>query len=312
MTDGPVQAVTLENAAARVVVLPEVGGMISEFVHKASGRDLLFHHPRLTPRPAYYRAPVDDWWAGGVIEALPTGFACTVNGQPLPDFGEVWPEPWAVTASSAAAATLTCTTRIFPLRLTREMSLREGAPCLRMRHTIENLSSDPLQFIWGIHPTVPVGPDTLIQLSARIEEIQIPDGGTNGSSKPLRSAFADGPVPFTEIAEPGQRFSYLSDVPDPAWFAVWDRQWKVGLGMTFSGVDFPCLWLWLLDGWRGLRAITVEPWTGWPGALDQAIQLGRAHTLAGRGRFATVTSLIAFGSTGPLRGFDPDGIPLLA
>lgn len=311
MTEGAIRSVIIENEAARVAVLPELGGMISEFVHKRAGRDLLFHHPRLNPRPAYYRAPVDDWWTGGVIEGMPTGFSCTVDGDLLPDFGELWPEPWQVALQTSSSATLTCATRIVPLRMTREMHLMPSSSVLHMRHQIENLSDRPVSFIWGIHPTMPVGPDTVIQAAARLEELSIPEpAGLDLPDGPRRCAFADGPVSFASIAIRGQRFSYLSDLPEEGWFAVWDRQWKVGLGMSFSGADLPCLWLWLLDGWRGMRAVTLEPWTGWPGALSDAIRLGRARKLEPGGRFETETRLIGFETSGPLRGFDGDGAPL--
>lgn len=301
------EEVCLQNDLLYVTTLPDVGGMISSFVHKPSGVDLLYHHPRLEARRPYYRAPVDDWWAGGVIEGLPTCFACTVEEQSLPDFGEVWSEPWTVVEASRTSATLSCTTRIWPLRITRQMSLLDGMSSLRLRYRIENLGDTATPFLWGVHPTVPVGPRTWIQVSASVEELAM----EQGSPAPAReSAFTRGPVAFRDIATPGQRFSYLSGLPADAWCAVWDEDAPVGLGMSFKASDFPVLGMWLLDGWRGLRAITLEPWIGWPGSLEEAIRLGRARTVQRGASFEAELSMSALAPVGPIRGFDRNDLPL--
>jgi hypothetical protein len=301
----------IENDLAKVVILPEVGGMIHQFIYKPSGRDVLFHHPRVPPRRAYYRAPVDDWWAGGVIEGFPTGFPCFAGGESLPDFGELWSEPWTVVSASGPAATLACKTRLYPLQVTRSMSLVAGSACLRMHHVIENMSGDPVQVLWGIHPTAPVGPRTMIQVPARMEEV-VGLADTALTTDPAPSRFADGPIGFADVAVRGQSLRYLHGLPRSAWFAIWDEDWKTGLGMTFSAEDLPCVWLWLVDGWRGLRAITAEPWTGWPGALDEAASLGRALSIPGGVAVELDTSLIAFTPIGPLSGFDVRGRPVPA
>jgi galactose mutarotase-like enzyme len=305
------RAVSLENGHLRIVVLPEVGGMIHQFVHKASGRDLLYHHPRLAARPAYYRAPVDDWWAGGVIEGLPTGFACTVDGEQLPDFGELWSEPWVIDALSDDSVTLSCRTRVSPLQVTRVMSLGDDDRALRTRHRIDNLSDIPIDILWGIHPTLPVGPRTMIQVPARTEYLMRDvAGAVPNQGQP--SPFLRGPNAFSDLATQGQRFSYLTDLPESAWFAVWDDEWHVGLGMTFNAKDLPCAWMWLIDGWRGLRAVTIEPWTGWPGSLAEAIRVGRSRTLGAGGSMETDTTMTAFEPVGPLRGFDSESRPITA
>ena len=299
--------VCLENDVLRVTVLPQVGGMIESLVHKPSGRDLLYHHPRVVPRPAYYRAPVDDWWAGGVIEGLPTCFACNVEDQSLPDFGEAWSEPWTVVDKNPSSAILRYTTRIWPLRITRVMSLFNGESALRLTYSIENLGDTEKAFLWGVHPTVPVGDRSWIQVPAATEEL----AGEQGSPGPAEaSPFRRGPVEFADIAVQGQRFSYLSGFPPDMWYAVWDDGAPVGFGMRFKADEFPCLGMWLLDGWRGLRAITLEPWIGWPGSLAEAIAKGRARVLPPRGRFDANLTMIAFAPVGAVRGFDETGRPI--
>ena len=273
------QPLVLENARARVEVLPAVGAMIHRFIDLRSGQDLLFHHPRVAPRPAPYRAPVDDWWCGGVIDGFPTGFQCVVGGETLPDFGEVWSEAWEVEQCSPTEATLGCSTRISTFRLTRSMSLVPDTASLRLSYRVENVGNSAASFIWGIHPTVPVGPDTVLQMSASVEHRVDLSAGAGAIGEGVPAPFGERPVRFDEVADTDQRLSYCTDMTEKGWFAAWDRSSRTGLSLSFDSRAFPCMWLWVLNGWRGLRALTVEPWTAWPGALSDAMKLGRARTL---------------------------------
>ena len=91
------------------------------------------------------------------------------------------------------------------------------------------------------------------------------------------------------------------------WLAVRDDVWRTGFGMTFPPDVFRCVWVWLVDGgWRGLRCVAVEPWLGYPARLDEAIAMGNAVELAPGEELSVETSLIAFESDGPIRGFDDE------
>ncbi|MEK6721884.1 MAG: DUF5107 domain-containing protein [Chloroflexota bacterium] len=153
---------TLENAALRVTVLPDVGGRIHELVDKATGRDLLWHNPRTVPRPAPYGAHFDDWWSGGWDEIFPSGDRGTLNGELLPYMGELWCVPWnaaMTTDEDTASITASGFGTVAPARFERTISLSGDEPVLRARYRIENLGLRPLPFAWGIHPTFAVTPD---------------------------------------------------------------------------------------------------------------------------------------------------------
>lgn len=308
---GGFRALTLENELLRVTVVPDVGAKIHELFYKPLGRDLLYHHPRVELRAPVFGVSVDNWWTGGIDEALPTGHPCTVEGENLPFLGEAWSLPWEFEQTGDAELHLSRCGVITPFRIERRMSLDADSPVLRQRHRITNIGVDPFHFIWGIHPGVPIGPATRIQIPGTI--------GVIAESEPRDRLGSRGdeyswPLPaMTDIgAEPGKTadLHYVTGLTG-GWLAVRDDTWRTGFGMTFPSDVLRCVWVWLVDGgWRGLRCVAVEPWLGYPARLDEAIAMGNAHLLAPGEELSVETSIIAFVSTGPIGGFDESGSPL--
>ena len=136
-------------------------------IFKPSDRDLLFHHPRVELRTPVFGANPDDWWTGGIDDVLPTGHPCAVDGENLPFLGEAWSLPWSAEQIDTNTVRFIRDGVITPFRIERDMELRPGEPFVRMRHRITNVGTLPFHFIWGIHPGLPVGPATHIQIPAR-------------------------------------------------------------------------------------------------------------------------------------------------
>ncbi len=306
-------AVILENALLRVTVLPALGAKVHELIDKRIDRDLLYHHPRTELRAPVFGANVDNWWTGGIDEAAPTGHPCSVEGEELPFLGELWSLPWTVQREDGCVVTLTREAVITPLRVSRRMELRDGEPFVRLGHRLTNLGEAPLPLLWGLHPALPIGPDSHIQIPARTGVFE--EGGPNGSDLPASGArypWAERELqPVGPEPSGAWRFDYATDLDD-GWLAVWDGAWRSGFGMTFPREILRCVWVWLVDGgWRGLRCVAVEPWTGHPARLDRAIAAGRALVLEPHGELSFETRLIAFSTDVPIAGFDLEGRPLM-
>lgn len=288
-------ALALENDALRVTVVPSMGGHVAELVDRAAGRDLLWHNPRATPRPAPYGAHFDDWWSGGWDEIFPSGDSGRLNGEPLPYMGELWCLPW--TASSSVAAhqdeasieTVGFGT-VAAARFERRLSLAASEPVLRAHYRIENLDVRTLPFTWGIHPSFAVGPThridhpgsaMLVGVSSS-PEIGVPGAGytwpwLNDPTAPTgrrdmslvrdRDAGVFGGHWATDLAD--------------GWLALTDSATRRGLAIVFDRAIFPHAWLWqVYGGWRGHHHVALEPWTSYPMDLEGAIAAGRARTLA--------------------------------
>jgi hypothetical protein len=301
----------LENDLLRVTVVPEVGAKVHEMVYKPSDRDVLFHHPRVELRAPVFGVNADDWWTGGIDDVLPTGHPCDVDGESLPFLGEVWSLPWTAERVDANTVRFAREGVITPFRIEREIELRPGEPFLRVRHNITNIGTLPFRFIWGIHPGLPIGPATHIQVPARRGVIEDSWPGDR-----LGPSGFEYPWPHADLiaigAEPAGTwdFHYLTEL-HAGWIAVWDGEWGCGFGMTFPHELFRCVWVWLVDGgWRGIRCVNVEPWTGYPARLDAAIAAGRASTLAPGESLEAATRWLAFATTEPIAGFDDEGRPI--
>jgi hypothetical protein len=60
-----ISTVILENGLLRVIVMPGLGAKIWQLTYLPSGRDLLWQHPRIRPRPLPFHAIYDDVVFGG-------------------------------------------------------------------------------------------------------------------------------------------------------------------------------------------------------------------------------------------------------
>ena len=306
------QACILENEFLRLVYIPEIGAKLHEMVYKPLDLDLLFHHPRVELRQPVFGVNVDNWWTGGMDDAIPTGHPCEVDGEELPFLGEAWSLPWRVDQESATAVRFERDGVITPFCISRLVELRSGEPFVRVGYEITNTGIAPLSFIWGLHPGLPVSSATEIDVPAAvgIVDTSVPEGRFRSGERykwPDRrlSAFAPEPAGTWD-------YHYLTDL-DAGWLAVRDRSSRAGFGIEFPPDVFKCVWLWAVDGgWRGIRCVAAEPWTSWPGRLDEAIKAGTQVTLDPGARLIANVRILAFEESGPVAGFDPSGTPLPA
>ena len=285
-------AITLENGALRVTVVPSLGGHVAELVDLAGDTNLLWRNPRLTPRPAPYGAWFDDWWSGGWDEIFPSGDQGRLHGEQLPYMGELWCAPWDVgtgRGSDSAWIDGTVQTTIAAARFERRLELRAGEPVLRVHYRIENLDVRPLPFTWGIHPAFAVtsahrihhpGREMLVGVSSDpslgvagtcYRWPHLPDPGVPGGA---RDAAAVRP---REDAVFGGHWAV--DLPE-GWLALTNMATRRGVAIAFDRKVFPHAWLWqVYGGWRGHHHVALEAWTSHPMELEAALEAGRARVL---------------------------------
>ena len=277
------RAIVLENAQLRLTLLPEVGAKLYDLIAKAFDRNLLWHNPRLEPRRPVFGQNFDDWWSGGWDEVFPTCDASSYRGESYPYLGELWSLPWSWEVEAAGPAEvrvhLERTTIIAPARMEKWITLRADEPAVRFRHRLTNVGTQPMDFVWGIHPCFRVEPGYRIDAPARLGVIGHTATAPLG---PVGTTYA-WPSPELTVVPPPERGwcegHYATELTD-GWVALTDAKTRVGVGLVFPREVFPVVWCWMVyGGWRGHYHVALEPWTGWPHQLDRAVAAGRHRTL---------------------------------
>jgi hypothetical protein len=289
------QVVRLQNELVCLDVLPEVGAKLYNFVHKPSGRNLLWHNPRVAPARQAFGATFDDNWSGGWDELIPNDVPCAEpEGDLLPDHGEFWSQAarWEVLKSGADCAEVRFTSvgRVMPVSFEKTLCVREGESFCRVHYRLTNHGLAPFDFLWNIHPAMAISPDTWLDVPAKEgftdpwRETRFPGYGRfqwpmltdrQGQKCDLRKV----EPPESAVAD----HQYMIGVRE-GWYAVTDQRLRVGFGLVFPTKVFPNVWLFrTFGGWRGLYTLILEASTGCSRDLKEARQKGEcAHLGAGR------------------------------
>jgi len=296
---------SLETAAMRALIVPEMGAKIVSLFDKRSGFEWLVGPVAGRPvRPVAYPAPFERQDMAGWDEMFPTIVACPYpgpgphHGVALPDHGEAWQLPWSV-AQSEGELRLTLTGRALPYRLTRAASL-VAPDTLCLRYTLENLADEPMPYLWAAHPQFVAGAGCRILLPPEVTEVinTIPAEWGWGPPEtrfgwPEATAIHGDRVRLDRVGPPtlhrGRKFFALPDA-HPAWAALlYDAgQW---LRLEWDPAEVPYLGLWIDEGAVHCQAVAApEPSTGWYDSLALACQKGQVCTApAGGTRQWTLT-----------------------
>ena len=310
-------AVVAENRWLRLTLLPDLGGKLWSLVYKPLDREMLWHNPRVVPRPAPFGARYDDWFCGGWDELFPNDAPVTIGGEPYPDHGELWAMPfaWEIEEATADRVTvhLACPGTVTPSRFEKWMTLTADDPVLRTRYRIANEGPAPLDFLWKLHPALRTGERSRIDLPARrvvIDEGFAADFAHPELTWPQATGRDGAPIDLRVVPPPAAqtaRFYYAVEL-DAGWCALTDGTDRVGFGLAFDPAILSSVWVFgSHGGWRGLATTILEPCTGYPYELDKAIAHGRcAHLAPGEALETEVAAVVYQGRT-EVTGIDRDG-----
>lgn len=149
--------IALASEALQVTVIPELGGKITRFTSRATGREWLWRNPFLTYRTA---ALGDSYVAlhdtGGIDECFPEVH------------GEVFGRPWTEEQGGVALAFSTARYRL-------ERSLRLDGASLQLAYALENAGERELPFVWCLHALFAIEPDMRIELPGGEEIVPGPE-----------------------------------------------------------------------------------------------------------------------------------------
>jgi hypothetical protein len=313
------QVVRLQNEQVCLDVLPEVGAKIYNFVHRPSGRNLLWHNPGIQPAKQEFGSVFDDNWSGGWDELIPNDLPCTEpEGDMLPDHGEVWSQgaEWEVLQSGGDCAQVrfNTRTRVVPALFEKTLTVRKGESFCRVRYRVTNLSPAPYAFLWNIHPAMVISPDTWLDVPAKEgftdpwRETRFPGHGQ--VQWPIVKDRHGDPCDLRQVEPASSALAdhhYLTNITE-GWYAVTDRRHQVGFGLVFPVKVFPNVWLFrTFGGWRGLYTLILEASTGRSRSLVEAREKNEcAHLQSGTALDVEVLAVAYGGVTGVAR-IEPDG-----
>jgi len=292
-----VPAVVLESDSLRASVLPTVGAKIYDLVWKATGRNILWHNPRILPQTYPIDANFDNYWCGGWDDGFPTCDGCDYRGEQYPALGELRSVKWQLKAAAEDAekvfVTLTAYGPISPVRAEKTVTLMAKSPVLRMRYEITNLGPLPLDFIWGTHPALEAHENLILRIPAKTGIVGQATDPRLGEPEqryvwPLLETPA-GVVDMSRVQSIEAKVAcghYALDL-QAGWYAVEDSRTGEGFLLKFPHAECPYLWMWLVyGGWRGYHHVILEPWTSYPNKLAEAVRHNTHRTLPPGERFS--------------------------
>jgi len=291
--------VILDNAVARVVVVPNLGGKIVSLVRIASGREYLISLPSAEEfRKPSFGGRFVDYNNVGFDECIPTIAACDYPegkfaGFQLPDHGDVWSLPWQHEIRDSGVM-LSVQGRSLPFVFRKYLSL-QGAT-LRVEYELQNTSDARFQFLWSAHPLLTTEPGTTILLPIDSGQLLIDSSkgnrlGSKGESCTWPIAMQkNGQTDDLRLMKTRGEASDKLYTPrlSKGYCGLYHPNANESIVFKFDVESVPYVGLWVCHGGVGPDnpkepyTIAMEPCNGRPDSLREAIRRGESSTLLPR------------------------------
>ena len=334
------RGVRLENDRVSLTLLPDKGADIYEWIHKASGIDVLWKSPWGLRRPgagipSSFQSSVTwiEWYPGGWQILFPSGGGpCEYKGVELSYHGEASSVFWDIDEleSNDHEARVRLSTRLFrsPFALEREIILPVDSGSFLLRETVRNDGGEPMDYMWGHHPAYGapfLSSDCRIDTNARTliaDDTYDPPFSVmevNGRFDwPVATRNGQQTDLSTVPGESGHRASlgYFDGYDEIAWYGITNTRLGIGAGLAWHRSDFPHAWFWQemhaspgFPWYKGVYVMAIEPNTTWPGqglvAASQKTSTQRSLQ-PGESRTAEIRAVL-YEATNGIGGIDMEG-----
>lgn len=291
-----VHVVTLQNDHVRLDVWPERGGKIVQIFDKKSNISFLKESNVIedrirAPKPKASFLPP---YAAGFDECFPTVAPCTieVNGTEvdLPDHGELWTQCWEYSQQDNTVC-LKTEGRAINYRFVKKIELLENS--IIIKYKLENQSSFSFPYLWSAHPLLQAEEGDKLLLPNEVQEVFL-----NWATDESMGVFEDrlswpclkknGTIDYSVIQGPELRnaIKVFSNSLTQGRAGLYRKKANRSLIFSFDTERIPFLGIWLCyGGWpesksRGDYTVALEPCSGRPDALADAIKRGDHKTIA--------------------------------
>jgi hypothetical protein len=252
----------LRNEAIGLALVPALGGKIISLRNLATGYEWMWHPP--TGMKLFRNRLGDDFAAStmtGWDECIPTIAPCIWKNRKLPDHGETWSVPWNIDLEAFGRGVLktSLTFAVSPFYFERSIELRGNE--IHLDYKLENLGNEPEEYLWAMHPLLPINDGVELQLTDEAREKLAGEVWINDlmfrTEKPACVKVCAGPL------REGSAGVVNISARDRLRF-----EWNTNINNTLG------VWI-TRGGWNGYHHIALEPTNGAPDALNEAAKAGR-------------------------------------
>lgn len=318
-------AVTLENKSMRISVVAGRGANIFEFLDKSTDTDFMYRDSigfnrlaGIIPTKHSQGGNFWDYHIGGWYELFPnSGRETEAFNAQLGRHGEVMLLPWEYSiledSPDRVRVQFIVRTVRMPFLLKRTMELRSDKPVLFIEEELTNTSGEDLSFLWGHHVTFGDAfinencvinlPDcTVVKRSKYDTDASriAPEGKGALHNFPGRSG---GHVDLSKMLprQSGHGEMLFVEGLKGHWYAVTDKEKKVGFGLAWDEGMFRDLWF--CEEFDGNRQypfygntyfLALEPQVSNTPALSDAIDDGTAKVLNAGGIVKTWLTAVVY------------------
>ena len=294
--DEAIEQAVLENSTMRVTVLPSLGGKIASIQLVQLGEELL-QEPL---RPYALRTPYmsfDSSDASGWDECLPSVAACEVQTPSgtvsIPDHGDFWQVAWQVASQSGNEVTLSADGFSLPLRFSKTLKLEGNR--LSIAYNVQNLGSEPVEYIWSAHPLFAVEAGDRIVLPSSVKDVVVEGSRQNRlGGAGTKHTWPKTTLPNQDLVDLSLAANSDEEIGDKlftatpveGWCAIERKRLKSRITLHCDAQQLPYLGLWICyGGWPESQAhrqycVALEPCTAKGDSLAVATKEGRARQLA--------------------------------
>ena len=274
------EVVELVGNGVCVGVIPDLGAKIVSLKHLQSGREWMWKSER---NPQYFRVlvgtPFDQGPLVGADECMPTLAACRWRSRDLPDHGEAWSQPWALDEARLADGRIT-TQLNMPISLLHiERTLSLDGDQVRFDYRLRNLSDEPQEYLWSLHPMMNIEPDDRILLPETCRQVRTESCfgdcplGTCGDTWDWPQPTADIDFSRLNLGGAGRAVKLYTEPLTEGQAAIVNETTGERLSFLFDPSEVNTLGIWInRGGFGGFDHVALEPANAAPDSLAVAVQ----------------------------------------
>lgn len=296
----------IKNEKIKAVFIPELGGKMVHLERLEKRHQYLLESQ--FPKGEYYAPEYGDDFekfdTSGFDECFPTVSSASIEIDTgaktvrynFPDHGELWSRSWEVEQLDTTKLKLSIEGVKADYRFEKVISLEDES--LHIHYRLINRENHKLPFIWSAHPLLAVSAGSQI-ITEPLNTLLI-----NWASDKMIGEFGDR-IPWPEVNMNGQS-KRLDLVPNKSFgktaklfsgplqrggAALYRADWDESVVFNFDTDKTPYLGLWLCyGGWpvdseRPHFTVGIEPATGRPDSLEEAMKRGEYMVVEAQSEF---------------------------